>query len=111
MTKIYSAPKEIEVPQLDWKNISKYKKDSEEYIQKLKEFLIKRKNEKYVGETINFPVADGYAQYMVASIKPLELVHINLGDGYQFQYVNRLTPKDIKEKIEQQKSLEKLFGG
>jgi hypothetical protein len=32
-------------------------------------------------------------------------------DGWDFQYANRLTAKDIREKIEQQKNLKKLFGG
>lgn len=56
-----------------------------------------------------FPVADGYAEYMVASMKPLELVHIPLGDAWQFEYAHRLTAKDVQDKIDQQKALEELF--
>jgi hypothetical protein len=36
---------------------------------------------------------------MVLSMRPLELMHIPLGDAYQFRYVNRLTAKDIENNI------------
>lgn len=118
---IYSAPKEIQQPTL---SIHKY--DGETINEKLNSLRLAE--EKYIdevkswikragysgensGEIIQFPVADGYAQYMVISMKPLRLVHIPLGDGWDFQYVNRLTAKDVQDKINGQKALEKLFGG
>jgi hypothetical protein len=109
MTKIYNSPREVKIPKFNWENVSQYEKDCETYYKELKEFLLKRKNGKNVGETIQFPVADNYAVYMVASMKPLELVHIPLWDGYSFEYVNRLTAKDVQDKIDQQKALTKLF--
>jgi hypothetical protein len=54
-------------------------------------------------------VADGYAQYMVASLSPVELIHLPLWDAWQFDYAGRLTKKDIIEKINQRKAMEKLF--
>jgi hypothetical protein len=58
---------------------------------------------------IQFPVADGYAQYMVASLSPVELIHLPLWDAWEYQYVERLTKKDIVEKINQRKAMDKLF--
>ena len=111
MAKVYSAPTEIKVPELDFRNVAQYRKDCEQYKADLKEYLLKRNKGEYVGETIQFPVADGYAEYMVASLKPVQLVHIPLWDGWDFEYAHRLTAKDIKEKIDNQKKLAKLFGG
>jgi hypothetical protein len=111
MAKIYASPLEVKVPEFNWEDIEQYKKDCETYKENLKAFLLKRKNSKNVGEIIQFPVADGYAEYMVASLKPVELVHIPLWDGYQFQYVHLITAKEIQKQIDGQKSLKKLFGG
>lgn len=36
-----------------------------------------------VGEIIKFQVADGYAEYMVKKVKPLQLIHLSDGDAWQ----------------------------
>jgi hypothetical protein len=109
MAEVYLAPKSIKVPELDFRNIDGYEKACDNYKSELKAMLQKRNNEKNVGEIIRFPVADSYAEYMVASMKPVELVHLPLGDAWCFQYVNLLTAKEVQEKIDQQKALERLF--
>lgn len=111
MALIYSAPKEIKLPKLNFKDIPKYRKECEQYKTDLREYLLKRNDGKYVGETVHFPVADSYAEYMVASLKPLQLVHIPLWDGHDYEYVHRLTAKDVKEKIDGMKRIAKIFGG
>jgi hypothetical protein len=114
MAKIFSPPKSLKEPNLSFENIPQYKSECEKYMQDLKEILLKNAHVKQkpttnIGEVIQFPVADGYAQYMVASMKPLELVHIPLSDAWHFQYANRLTAKDVQEEIDQQKAINKLF--
>lgn len=109
MAQIFNPPDVIKLPSLDFSKIAQYKEDSKKYIENLQAFLKRRKNGKNVGEIIRFPVADGYAEYMVASMRPLELVHIPLGDAWNFEYAHRLTAKDVQEKIDQQKALEELF--
>ena len=109
MAKIFSAPSSVVKPQLNFQNIDGYRKDCDKYLTELKEVLVKRSNKPNVGETIKFPVADGYAEYMVASMKPLELVHIDLWDGWHFEYAKNLTAKDVEEKIAQGKGMAKLF--
>ena len=109
MVKIFSAPAELKVPQLDFGDTNAYEPAWEKYEADLKAFCIKRNPSEYVGGIIRFQVADGYAEYMVASMKPVQLIHLEYLDGYHFEYANRLTAKDIKEKIGQQKAMEKLF--
>lgn len=73
----------------------------DDYFKGLQEHCKTRKpDEQYAGRVLRFPVADGYAVYVVASIVPLVLVHVPTGDGWEFRYVNRLTVKDIKEKLD-----------
>lgn len=110
--KIYSAPKGIREPQIDYVNFTHKQMEQEEtrYINEVKQYIInsgyKGKN---VGAIIQFPVADGYAQYMVVSMKPLQLMHLPLGDAWHYQYVNRLTASDIKKQIDSSKAMSKLF--
>jgi hypothetical protein len=112
MAIIYSVLTDI--PQPSWKvknSHSENLKAEDEYIDKLKEVLKKRyPNQEHVGELIRFQVADGYAMYLIVSLKPVALMHLPLGDAWDFQYAHRLTKKDIIEKINQQKALAELFG-
>jgi hypothetical protein len=110
MGKIYSPPKEVKVPVLDWKNIPQYEKDCQTFKEDLKKFLKERGyNEEHTGVSIYFPFADGQAEYMVMSLKPVRLIHIPIWDAWEYPYIDRLTKKDIEDKIKQQISLSKLF--
>ena len=40
-------------------------------------------NPDVVGELVSFPVADGYANYVVWRAKPLRLVHLPVGDAWR----------------------------
>jgi len=107
--KIFALPKGVKLPELSIENIKNYNKDCEKFRVELKEKLIelgfKGKN---VGETIQFPVADSYAEYMVASMRPLQLVHLPLGDAWEFQYAHLLTAKEVQSNIDFQKEMEKM---
>jgi len=121
MAKIYDPPKEMETPDFTYDqnghpDIKKYEEDNGKYIEELRDNVIKRKNilsgtkaRKYVGEIIRFPVADGHAEYMVASMSPLELIHLPLSDAWHFQYVHLLTAKEVTEKLVGQKKMKELF--
>jgi hypothetical protein len=106
---IFNPPSEIKVPKLSFSDVEGYRKACDKFIEDLRAFLKKRKDGKNVGEVIKFPVADGYAMYMVASMKPLELVHIPLWDAWDFQYAHLLNAKEVQKKIDQEKALEELF--
>jgi hypothetical protein len=112
---VFNPPKHLKAPTMKVINndynaaFEKLNQDEKQYIEDLKAFLINRKKGKYVGKLVQFPVADGTAKYMVASVRPLELVHIPFDDEYQFQYIFNLKWADILNKIKQEEALDKLF--
>jgi hypothetical protein len=109
MAKIYASPLEVKIPEFNWENVEQYRKDCDTYKENLKTFLRKRNSGKTVGEVLRFQVADGYAEYMVASLKPVELVHLPLWDEYQFEYADLMTAEKIQEQIARQNALKELF--
>lgn len=112
MAKIYGPPKEIPVPKLNVAgfDFERYQKDEEEYTQKLRDYCqVNGGNEDSVGEIISFPVGDGYAQYMVFNTKPVVLIHMPLGDAWQFRYANRLTRKDVLAEVNRGRKIKELF--
>jgi hypothetical protein len=110
MATIFNSPNQVKVPELDFKNFGQYQKDCVKYKEDLKAWLNKNGyNGKNVGEIIQFPVADGYAEYMVASMKPVKLVHLPLMDAWHFQYAHLMTAKEIQTKIDGQNRLMELF--
>jgi hypothetical protein len=114
MTRIHRTPERIPVPELEWTDVNGYKEKCKEHLKNLREYCIDRcvkqgRPTKYVGEEVHFPVADGSASYMVASLKPLELIHIELYDAYSFEYVHKLDAEDIVKRIEIRKGIEKFL--
>lgn len=109
MGKIYSAPSSIKAPSYAWDGTQNWQEEEKRYRNELKALLRKRKSGKYVGEVVRFPYADSHAEYMVASLRPLELVHVPLGDAWEYPYIERLTAKDITTQIEQTKRIEAIF--
>lgn len=109
--KVFSAPEHIKEPVIDFSNYDsvKHQQAEEKYLNELKEFCTSQWKGKYVGKVAKFPVADGYALYMVCSESPMELIHLQLGDAWDFQYIESLGIKEIKENIDSQERLNKLF--
>jgi len=104
---IYSGIEGIEVPEINFDDFKDYQKACDKYIEDLRaQCNSKHKN---VGEIIKFPVADGYALYMVYSMKPLELIHIATMDAWQFEHADLLTSKRVTELIERDKRVAELF--
>lgn len=64
-----------------------------------------------VGKLVRFQIADGYAEYMVASQKPLQLIYLDIGDGYQIPnpHMRGLNVADIRELVEREEALTKMF--
>ena len=108
MASIYKAP--ITAPELDFGNPKAFNAEWAKYEEELKAWCINRKPSEHVGEIIKFPVADGNALYMVASLSPVELIHLDYLDCYSFEYANRLKASDIRERISNQNKLNRLFG-
>jgi len=110
--KIYGVPKNVKLPEMDFANFDnqKWLADEAKFKNDLRaDIKSKGYTGKHSGEIIKFPVADGYAEYMVLQMRPLMLIHLPIMDAYQFQYVHLLTAKEVNEKIRAQKSLEAFF--
>ena len=115
MAKIYSVPKSINVPQLVVNGKFDYK-DYQERVNKFYEELaavLKKHNPdgECVGEVIQFPVADSYAFYMVVGLKPVELVHLPIMDGWDFSTQTVLPQKTSEKKLNSKKILKNCLGG
>ena len=102
--KIYSGIKGIDKPEIDLKDYSdgSWEKKEEKYTNKLREVCEANSKSKNVGKIIKFPVADGYAKYMVYSTRPLELIHLALDDCYQSEFAELLTAKKVTEMVERE---------
>ena len=101
--KIYNAPNDVGTPPNIFDHLEhrdKFDKLDKAWHEKLKQWCIKRNPTKYVGEIIRFPVADGQAEYMVASlIGSVELIHLETMDAYQSGTVHLMHGGDIIRKI------------
>lgn len=110
MAKVYAAPAGFETPNIgvgaDWQA------EEARYIERLAtEARRHAANNGLVGEVVRFHVADGYAQYLVWSTSPLQLIHLELGDCWQIPeaHARGLNLSDIRALVERDKPLKKLF--
>lgn len=64
-----------------------------------------------VGKVVKFQIADGYAEYMVVSEKPVQLIHLGFGDGYQIPdaHMRGLNLSDIREMVKSEEALARMF--
>lgn len=113
--KVYSKPDEIQgVDSFIFDNKGNFdrkasQKAEAEYEKKFKDYCVKYGKGKYKGETVKFSVADGYAVYFVLECSPMELIHYDGLDAYNFPYVERLNKSDIVEQIEFDRQFNKEF--
>lgn len=111
---IYDPPEEIgDTPDVmscdSWDEIEEKEKEWTEKLEKWCKKNSKSKS-KYIGKVIREPVADGYAQYMILSLRPLAIVYMPLGDGYEFRWANRWTVSDVKMLADRLEDIKNLFG-
>lgn len=114
--KVYAVPQAVPFAKPDYTNYDfKAEREREErHIADLKAHLIEMGyTGKHTGKIASFGVADGSANYMLADGKGRYdssfLIHLPYGDAYQFQYIGKLSKKDIIENIESREGLAALF--
>jgi hypothetical protein len=108
--KVYSAPAEIKVPEFDSRApFETYNKACDDFVDAVKAYCKKNGSSECRGEEIHFPVADGAARYVVFALRPVTLIHLPVGDAWQFQYANLLTAKAVREEVRRNKSLKAMF--
>lgn len=115
MAQIYSPPPEcLDPPSWDI-NLTHGENciAEEEWIENLRAWVIAEfgKKNDYIGEIVQEGVGDGYAQYMVASLRPLKLIHLPVGDAWNFRWAHKWNATDVKQMVDGQIAMRKLFGG
>ena len=111
MAKVYSAPDEIKVPDFDFKKSRTENLQNEQaFIEELRNWIKRNYTKgKYVGEELDIPHADGYARYLVVSLKPATLIHMPLCDAWHAPQVDYMPSKVIKQTIDGRKEIDALF--
>jgi hypothetical protein len=118
MGKIFLPPKGFKSPDirkytstLKKSSINEYFKDCEKYVDKIKKTVRDsfRAECPEAGEEIRFPEGEGYARYIIARLKPVELIWIDVGDQWQYRYAHRLTATDIRKELKNNKALRAMF--
>lgn len=100
--KVFRLPKDVPAPVVDYSFYNREKEASaeKEHCEKLKAFLIRNGyTGKHTGELVTFPVADGYAVYMMAEGSRSCLIHLPYGDGYHYRDVSFLPKAEIIRRI------------
>jgi arylsulfatase A-like enzyme len=105
---IYSTPEEITRPSF---NRETWQEDEKKFIDQIAQWLKDNGyNTKYSGKVIKIPHADSYAYYMVIGLKPLEIFHLDIGDGWHSEFAELLTVAKVKQMVEREKALQEMFG-
>lgn len=79
MAQAFAAP--IPAPDINYRG--DWQAQEQAYIEQLATLAKRNGKDPRIGRTVRFQIADGYAVYVVWKVKPLQLVHVNTGDGYQ----------------------------
>lgn len=125
MAKVFNPPSSIKPPSIgDFLTTNPHDFDRDGYnaaeqafldevrafVQERAKASSKKQDHDLIGQTVEFPVADGYASYMVARTTPLEFVHLPLGDAWQFPPVARYRLNEIRALVEANRALNKILG-
>jgi len=108
MATAFSAPEGFEPPPF---NIETWQEDEAAYIQRLSDRAKMNGLNPLLGEVVRWQRADGYASYMVWQTKPLQLIHLRLGDAYSVEdaLIRGLRLADIRAMVEREASIRALF--
>lgn len=113
--KIYATPANIPFPEQDWSKPYDANDTSEQdWVESVKNEMFKLGwTGLHSGEIIRFGVADGHASYMYFSSSHTSkagLIHLPLGDAYQYRDVEFLPKREILKRLKGQAAMAKLFG-
>ena len=77
-----------------------------------KEARDRNPSDPHAGEVIKFPVADGYALYVVERTNPPELLHLQTGDAWRLQSFAEkgIDAEDIARLVKRERAARELFG-
>lgn len=117
---VYDPPEGMEVPDFDSFNkedggydVQAYFDACKQHEQDMAEWCRQNSKSDLAGEVMRFPVADGKATYMVHKLKPLTLIFLDYGDGYEIpdMMLRGMTVADVRSEVARNRKLAELFGG
>ncbi len=110
MGKIFKAPDQIEKPTFDFRDMVGSRTSELHYVHQVKEWCKANSKDKtnaeYIGEGFRIPMGDGYAQYVVLSIKPLQMIHLEIGDAWDSPLADQVNAAYVKQHIDGAKNWE-----
>lgn len=126
MATVYQAPEGFDPPEFTIESTrapkggtiddAPYYRDSEAYIARLAAEArqiakIEGKEDPIIGEVVRWGRGDGYAQYMIWRARPLQLIHLDLIDGYHVEpeLIRGLRIGDVRQMVERDKKLREMF--
>ena len=112
MAKIYSAPTDQigDVPDFQpGESWDVHHAREQLWLDKLTLWVKQNGQGELAGESLYFPQGDGQAHYLVYKEKPLQLIHVPLGDAWQFPWAHKLNLTDVRESVQRRKAIDKLF--
>lgn len=119
MAKVFRAPEGYDAPDfMDAFVDGRYDFEADDrqtkaYIARLAEWCRARPDGKgdLVGEVVRFPIADGYAQYMIMSHRPLSLIHLAIHDAWSIPeaHARGLRLSDLRGQVEADRRWKELF--
>lgn len=102
MATAYRAP--IDPPEVGIEHYrdGTFQKIEDEYVARLASMARQNGTSDLLGEVVRWQVADGYASYIVWNTKPLQLVHVAVGDAYSVEdaLIRGLRVPDIRKRVE-----------
>ena len=109
MAQVFRAPEGFEAPTLDYRG--DWQQQEADYLQRLADRCKMNGTNPLLGEVIRFQRGDGFAQYMVWSTKPVQLIWLELGDAWQVEeaLTRGLRLSDIREQVEREQRLREFF--
>ena len=108
--KVYSPPAEVgPKPEFNY-GTSDFREEiakEELWVKKIKDYARKHGKGTNRGQEVDFPFADGQARYIVFT--NTILIHLPVGDAWQYPYIERLRATDIAQKVKSQKAIRAIF--
>ena len=105
---IYGPPEGLDPPEFDYSGpIQAILAQEKEYVEKLQEWCRTTGQGDLAGEVWRYPVADGYAEYVIHKTRPLTIIHVGTGDAWNIPEVVRrgLSATLIRQEVDQAKKL------
>ena len=87
---------------MDWQA---HYRATDEWVEKIQREAREKKEGDVVGTIMRYPRADGYAQYLVVSQKPLMLQHLEIMDAWHADYTSIRGTRidDVRAQVERNK--------